>query len=66
MKRRIAIGFVWFWGLWSTGSTLEFLGVAPAWPFLAVGIAVAVYIVISGLRRVPSAATPRTEPAHQP
>jgi hypothetical protein len=46
MKRRSLIAFVWFWGLWSAGSTLEFLGVMSVWPLFLAGIAVAAYVVL--------------------
>ena len=46
MKRRSLIAFIWFWGVWSAGSTLEFLGVLPVWPFLVVGAGIAAVIVI--------------------
>jgi len=46
MKRRNLIAFIWFWGLWSAGSTLEFLGVMPMWPLFLAGVAVAAYLVL--------------------
>jgi hypothetical protein len=46
MKRRSLIAFIWFWGLWSTGSTLDYLGVVPMWPFLLLGVAVTAFVLL--------------------
>ena len=46
MKRRSLIAFIWFWGIWSAGSTLEFLALAPVWPFVVLGAGIAAVIVI--------------------
>jgi hypothetical protein len=43
MFRRSAIAFIWFWGLWAAGSTLDFLGVMPTWPLFVAGVGVAAY-----------------------
>jgi hypothetical protein len=56
MKRRIAIGLIWIWGLWSAGSALEWLNVMPAWPLLVIGIAIAALIVVPRTQRKPVAA----------
>ena len=53
MKQRIFIGSIWFWGFWSLGSTLEFLGVFPSWPLLAVGALTA--LAAAGIISLPSA-----------
>ena len=47
MKRRSVFAFIWFWGLWSTGSTLEFFGVMPMWPAFLIGVAVAALLLIT-------------------
>lgn len=44
--KRVVIGFFWVWGLWSTGSTLEFFGVMPAWPLLLIGLIAATLVVL--------------------
>jgi hypothetical protein len=62
MKRRGLIAFIWFWGVWSLGSTLEFLGILPTLPFLLLGAAIAAFIM--GVRPRVSAAPGPTEPAH--
>jgi hypothetical protein len=46
MKRRVVIAFVWFWGIWSAGSALDFLGILPVWPFLLLGVGIAGLIVV--------------------
>ena len=50
MVRGFAAGMVWTWGLWAAGSTLEFLAVAPMWPFVLAGVGIAAVIIISPLR----------------
>jgi hypothetical protein len=51
MARRIVVAAVWIWGFWALGSTVEFLGIAPSWPILIVGIAGA-FAASGGLGRV--------------
>jgi len=45
MARRSAAGLLWIWGLWAAGSTLDFLTLAPTWPFLLAGVAIAAWIM---------------------
>lgn len=64
--KRILIGAVWFWGFWSFGSTLEFMGVLPAWPMVAIGAACAVAAAGVGHVRLPRAAAYGPGPGAQP
>jgi hypothetical protein len=45
MKRTV-MAFIWFWALWSVGSGLEFLGLAPSLPFIAAGLAISFWLVV--------------------
>jgi hypothetical protein len=63
MFRRSAIAFIWFWGLWAAGSTLDFLGVMPTWPLFVAGVAVAAYALAmrpANSLRTAATAQPRT------
>jgi hypothetical protein len=63
MLRRSAIAFIWLWGLWAAGSTLDFLGLMPTWPLFAAGVAVAAYTLVTrpaNGRRTAAIAQPRT------
>jgi hypothetical protein len=65
MLRRSAIAVIWFWGLWAAGSTLDFLGVMPAWPLFAIGVAVAAYVLMTKPARASQAAATSHLPARQ-
>jgi hypothetical protein len=45
MKHPYVIGFVWFWGLWAAGSTLQYFGVMPTWPLFLAGVLAAAYFM---------------------
>jgi hypothetical protein len=63
MLRRSAIAFIWFWGLWAAGSTLDFLRVMPTWPLFVAGVAVAAYALMTGsanVRQTAATAQPHT------
>jgi hypothetical protein len=45
MKHPYITGFVWFWGLWAAGSTLDYFGVMPTWPLFLAGVVAAAYFV---------------------
>ena len=46
MVRNVATGFIWFWGLWTAGSLVEFIGLMPVWPLFLVGVVGGIYLAL--------------------